>query len=151
MSDLAVVDPLTAPRSCLVVPGHKDRMHDKAAEVAADEIVFDLEDAVPDADKKRARDAVLALLTEPRWRDRRLAVRVNGFGTSEHAGDIAAIARCDHPTLSIVVPKAESPEQLDAVSLKLGSTRPIQALIESPLGLAKASSIARNLSARRWN
>jgi citrate lyase beta subunit/acyl dehydratase len=132
------------PRSCLVVPGHKDRMHDKAAAAAADEVVFDLEDAVPEGDKERARDMVLALLAEPRWRDRQVAVRVNGFGTDAHAGDITALAQCDHPTLSIVVPKAESPEQLGAVSSEIGSSRAIQALIESPLGLANASAIARH-------
>jgi citrate lyase beta subunit/acyl dehydratase len=140
----ATVDPLTIPRSCLIVPGHKERMHEKAAATDADEIVFDLEDAVPHGEKGRARDTVLALLADPLWRERRVAVRINGAGTSTQKADIAALAQCDHPSLSIVIPKVESPEHVQRVVSGLGNSRGVQALIESPRGLLNAPSIAQH-------
>jgi citrate lyase beta subunit/acyl dehydratase len=143
------VDPITVPRSCLVVPGHKDRMHEKAAGAAADEVVFDLEDAVPQNEKARARDTVLGLLADPRWRERRVAVRINGPNTSAQTEDIAALAHCDHSLLSIVVPKVGGPEQVQAVIAGLGGSRVIQALIESPGGLLNASAIARHEAVAR--
>jgi citrate lyase beta subunit len=119
-------------------------MHEKAVAAAADEVVFDLEDAVPHGDKGRARDTVLGLLAEPRWRERRVAVRINGPDTSAQTEDIATLAQCDHPSLSIVVPKVESPEQVKAVVAGLGGSPVIQALIESPRGLLNASAIAQH-------
>lgn len=82
-----LADPVAIPRSCLVVPGHKERMHTKAAATAADEVVFDLEDAVPPADKSHARETVISLLADPEWRNRRVAVRINPPGASAYAGD----------------------------------------------------------------
>lgn len=138
------VDLGTIPRSCLVVPGHKEQMHEKAAAADADEVVFDLEDAVPLGEKGRARDTVLALLAKPPWRERRVAVRINGAGTSAHAADVVALAQCNHPALSIVVPKVEGPELLQTTASGFGDSRVIQALIESPLGLLNAPAIARH-------
>jgi citrate lyase beta subunit/acyl dehydratase len=138
----ATADLATIPRSCLVVPGHKERMHQKAAAAGADEVVFDLEDAVPLDEKGHARDTVLALLAEPLWRERQVAVRINGAGTSAQQADIAALAQCNHPALSIVLPKVESLEHVQSVVSGLGDSRVIQALIESPLGLLNAPDIA---------
>ena len=42
-------------RSCLAVPASNERMLAKAATLAADEVVVDLEDGVAAADKERAR------------------------------------------------------------------------------------------------
>ena len=129
-------------RSCLVVPGHKSRMHEKAAAAGADEVVFDLEDAVPRADKDAAREIVLAALADPAWRERRVAVRVNAPGTPAHFADIAALLGSDHPALSVVVPKVEDPGQIQVVIARLGPLRPVQALIESPRGMLDAAAIA---------
>src|SRR3989442_10142309 len=51
----------------LVVPGHLPKMHAKALDAGADEVVFDLEDAVA-LDAKAAARAVLAeTLRRPEW------------------------------------------------------------------------------------
>jgi citrate lyase subunit beta/citryl-CoA lyase len=47
-------------RSCLSVPGSSERKLAKAAELAADEVVIDLEDAVAVAAKDEARAATVA-------------------------------------------------------------------------------------------
>ena len=56
-----------ARRSCLVVPGNQARMHAKALSAGADEVVFDLEDAVAAEGKAAAREQVAATLAEPEW------------------------------------------------------------------------------------
>jgi citrate lyase beta subunit/acyl dehydratase len=140
MSDTADIHSI--PRSCLVVPGHRERMYDRAASTDGDEIVFDLEDAVPEDEKAKARDLVLSQLTRAVWRGRLVAVRVNGPGSTAHGADLAALSKCDHPSLSVVIPKVEAPEQVRTVASGLGASFEIQALIESPLGLLNAAAIA---------
>ena len=58
-------------------------MHEKAVVLAADEVVFDLEDAVAPAAKSEAREAIASTLTQSAWADRTVAVRVNAPGSSE--------------------------------------------------------------------
>ena len=132
----------TIPRSCLVVPGHKQRMRDKATAALADEVVFDLEDAVPAGEKEAARAAVLALLAESKWRTRRVAVRVNAPRTPAQVADLAALSGLAHPSWSVVVPKVERVQELAPVVAALGDRVRIQALIESPRGLLAAPQIA---------
>jgi len=76
---------IRARRSCLSVPGHAVRMHEKALSLEADEVVFDLEDAVAPGAKAEARAAVAATLTQPDWAQRTVAVRVNPPGSAELA------------------------------------------------------------------
>src|SRR6266511_3153547 len=83
-----------ARRSCLTVPGSSERMLAKARTLPADEIVVDLEDAVPPAEKtaatrRRAADALLA----GEWSAPTLAVRVNAVGTPWFAVDIVELVR----------------------------------------------------------
>ena len=79
------------PRSLLYVPGSNARALDKAAGLAADMLIIDLEDAVPADRKVEARDAMRAAVTAG-FPGKRVAVRVNATGTAEQADDIAAIA-----------------------------------------------------------
>ena len=55
-------------RSLLFVPGHDERKLAKALESGADALILDLEDAVPDAEKPRARDVTAAFVREHRER-----------------------------------------------------------------------------------
>lgn len=114
----------------------------KAASLAADEIVLDLEDAVAPANKTGARDRVVALLSAPEWHRRTVAVRINARQTPWHADDVAALARVTHPNLTVVVPKVEAPKDIDAIVSALGADVDIQALIETARGLANVQEIA---------
>ena len=60
-------------------------MHEKAVGVPADEIVFDLEDAVAPTAKQEARGAVAATLAQAPWKQRPVAVRINPPQSREHA------------------------------------------------------------------
>ncbi len=130
-------------RSCLTVPGSSEKMLAKAATLAADEIVFDLEDAVAASAKGEARERVAKLLASGDWRGRRVAVRINAVGSPWWEDDISAVAATRHPRLSLVVPKVESPDTLATVDARLANAAVgVQALIESAAGLAAARDIA---------
>ena len=103
-------------------------MLEKAATLAADEVVVDLEDGVAPADKERAR----ANLPLARARGT-LAVRVNK-GDAEDLAAAAAVADV------IVLPKVESPAD---VAWAAEAGRPLEVQIETALGLVRVEEIAQ--------
>jgi citrate lyase subunit beta/citryl-CoA lyase len=107
-------------------------------------VIIDLEDGVGAAAKGAAREALLARPQDPG----RVIVRVNAVGTPDFDADIAAVGRCEYTT--IMVPKAESREQLDAVA-RHGDWQVI-ALVESALGILRAEEVAAapNVIALLW-
>jgi citrate lyase beta subunit len=136
---------MTTRRAVLCVPASEPHRVAKAVESEADEVVVDLEDAVPADRKVEARDN-LAFLTERAGGS--LAVRINGDGTPWFDGDLAAAVENVHVS-SIVVPKAESAAQICAIASQISeaqdATRPpllLQALIETATGLLNAPAIA---------
>lgn len=134
-------------RSCLSVPSAEPRKVARAALSAADEVVFDLEDAVPIGRKADAREAVCRVLAE--WHGAKVAVRVNAPRTPWCHLDIEAVAAVAEMPLSIVVPKAEHPGDVEFVDRLLAGVEAdrrspigVQALIETAPGLARAEKIA---------
>jgi citrate lyase subunit beta / citryl-CoA lyase len=79
-------------RSLLFVPGHKPSWARKALGSGADAVVLDLEDSVPDADKRQARATVAESLRELHALDPRvgLFVRPNALGTRLTGADLEA-------------------------------------------------------------
>jgi citrate lyase subunit beta/citryl-CoA lyase len=77
-------------RSLLFVPGNQAKMLAKAETVAADIVVPDLEDSVPDAEKANARAITASSL--PRLAGKRpVVVRVNSLATPWLEDDLAAV------------------------------------------------------------
>ena len=74
--------PVIRPRrSVLYMPGANERAVEKAKGLAADAIIFDLEDATaPDA-KVDARGRVCAAVASGEYGHRELTIRVNGLDT----------------------------------------------------------------------
>src|SRR5262252_10815743 len=62
-------------RSCLTVPGSSERFLAKAAGLAADEVILDLEDSVAPGAKDGARELVASAVAGGDWTGRVLAVR----------------------------------------------------------------------------
>lgn len=122
----------------------------KAAGLGADELVIDLEDAVPPGEKEEARERLLRLLERSDGQGSVIAVRVNQPRSEWCHRDIVELAGA--PSLaSIVVPKVESAGDLAFVDRLLDGAeaaarreRPlrVQALIETAAGLARAEEIA---------
>jgi citrate lyase subunit beta/citryl-CoA lyase len=135
--------PPATRRSCLTVPASSEKMLVKAGSLAADEIVFDLEDSVAAPAKSAARERLTKLLADSAWRTRRVAVRINAIGSPWWQDDVSAIRAAGHPLLSLVVPKIETPATLAELDTRLAETQlRVQALIESAAGLAYAREIA---------
>ncbi|MEV0600112.1 CoA ester lyase [Streptomyces sp. NPDC050315] len=127
---------LAAARSLLFVPGHRADRFAKAAAAGADGVIVDLEDAVaPDA-KDAARDDVAMWLAG----GARAVVRVNAPGTEWFEADLAMAAAHGAP---VMLPKAEDPAVLEAVTGAAGGRSPVLALIETAAGVENAAALCR--------
>jgi citrate lyase subunit beta / citryl-CoA lyase len=78
-------------RSWLFAPGDSDRKMEKAAAGAADIVLLDLEDAVAEQEKPRARSMVSAFLTANKAHRQRLWVRINPIQGPHGLTDLVAI------------------------------------------------------------
>jgi citrate lyase subunit beta/citryl-CoA lyase len=111
----------------------------KTPSLPADEVIVDLEDAVPAQDKEQARElAVEALRRGPFGRT--TALRVNGRGTPWWEEDLRAAAEA-RPDV-VVLPKVESPEDVFAAAELLPGGTGIEAQVETARGLVEAARIA---------
>ncbi len=126
-------------RSVLYIPASRERALEKARELAADAIIFDLEDAVSPEEKVRARELLAEVLRTADYGPRARIVRVNGLGTEWMNGDLAAFG--SHPGVdAVLVPKVNYAADLDAVA---GRVRvPLWAMLETAKGCLSAGSIA---------
>src|SRR5713226_299910 len=110
-------------RSLLFAPGNHPRKLEKVGGFGSDAIVLDLEDAVADAEKSAARDAVRAAL--PTYSaPTAVFVRVNGPETGRLEEDVRAAVCADLDGL--MVPKVERPEtlpELDGLLVQLERER----------------------------
>ena len=127
-------------RSVLYIPGSKERALEKARELAADAIIFDLEDAVAPEEKTAARDTLARALEEGGYAPRVRIVRINGLDTDWGRAD--ALAFAGHAGAdAILVPKVSQPIDLDAVAALAGQ-KPLWAMMETALGMLNAAAIA---------
>ncbi|WP_290684958.1 MULTISPECIES: HpcH/HpaI aldolase/citrate lyase family protein [unclassified Haematobacter] len=134
------MDLLTRPwRSALYMPASRARAVEKARELEADALIFDLEDAVAPSDKAAARTSIANALEMGGFGDRTRLVRINGLDTPWGADDLAALEGV--PLDGLVVPKVSGPEMLERID------RPrIFAMIETPAGVLNAAAIAAHPS-----
>src|SRR5437773_822725 len=120
-------------RSWLFAPGHNEKLLGKVFSVGADEVLLDLEDAVPPNMKDHARQMVAEVLVSKRaW------VRVNRPMTEICDRDLAAVARL---AAGLRLPKVESPEDVEWVRQRAPNL-PLTATIESAIGLLRSFEIA---------
>lgn len=133
---------LANARSLLFVPGNRPERFAKATASGADLVILDLEDAVASADKDLARSAVADWLSA----GHPAAVRISGVGTREHAADLALVG--PHECI-VVVPKAESPDDLVRVADALTPLSALVALVETAAGVLAATAIAQAEGVKR--
>ena len=140
-----------AMRSLMFVPGHRERMVQRAlgqgefAPGPLDVAILDLEDGVPLAEKQTAREVVAAALRRPSsGAGPARYVRINGAHRHIDA-DLAALAGA--PFDGVVMPKVE--QSVDLIALlerldhQLAPRRvPVIVSIESARGLLQAANIA---------
>ena len=127
-------------RTRLYVPGDSPKLMPNAMLYGADIVVLDLEDAVAPSTKSAARALVRHALAALDWGNTRIAVRINVGPMGLH--DVRAVgAGAD----TILVPKAEEPEELRGVAALLddiGSAARLLPIVESAKGVLRAYEIA---------
>ena len=132
-------------RSALYLPGNKPRALEKGKSLAADVVIFDLEDAVgPDA-KADSRAMVCDAISSGGYRPREVVVRINGLDTEWHDTDLAAVAGSTAD--GVLVPKVESGEQVRTLAATLDKLHAPESLrlwvmIETPRSFLRVEEIA---------
>ncbi|HEX2229741.1 MAG TPA: CoA ester lyase [Candidatus Binatia bacterium] len=138
-------------RSWMFVPGHRQRMIDKALGLNADAIMLDIEDGVAPNEKDSARRNIAESLgrEKPAGTPARY-VRINAIGHERMHADLEAVVR---PGLEgLVCPKVDIVDEVKTVDAILKESEPKNRLtpgavklliaIESPRGLLNAPAIA---------
>jgi len=138
-------------RSWMFVPGHRQKMIDKALGLNADAIMLDIEDGVAPNEKDAARKNIgdsLGRAKAPGTPAR--YVRINAIGHARMDADLEAVVR---PGLEgLVCPKVDTAEEVRKVDAILNEKEPQNNLakgrvklliaVESPRGLLNAPAIA---------
>jgi citrate lyase subunit beta/citryl-CoA lyase len=127
------------------MPGSNGRALEKAKMLAADALIFDLEDAVtPDA-KAVARQQVCEAVRTGEYGRRERIVRVNGLATLWGPEDLVAVAHCGAD--AVLLPKVESAALVrQAWDVLAAHAAPehlaLWCMLETPLGILHAEEIA---------
>lgn len=148
------VAPARPRRSVLYMPGSNARALEKAKTLSADTLILDLEDAVAPDVKAEARAQVADAVSKGGYGKREIVIRVNGLATEWGEADIAAAVAAGPD--AILVPKVETPEEVDRASAlldKAGADADMQlwAMMETPLAMLQAQSIAARTSKTRMS
>src|SRR3954462_4133741 len=123
--------------SLLYVPAHSERFLSKAHERGADAIILDLEDAVPEADKDRARAGLNEAASSAGRNGAQIFVRINAGERQPADAEAAAGAPAQRPP----PPEAEAAAGAHANAIILakadrddldGFPLPLIAMLESP-------------------
>lgn len=132
-------------RAWIITPGLRTDRFETAQNAGAAIAVVDIEDSVALPDKQTARTASEAFfaLPDPPCT---LGIRINSLTTLDGIKDLAALAAYTARPDLIVVPKVESPRDIELTAAALdadGYTPDIWALIESPRAFDTLPEIMR--------
>jgi citrate lyase subunit beta/citryl-CoA lyase len=135
-------------RSLIFVPGNNARFLEKAKNIEADIICFDLEDSVPDKEKKQARNLIKTALRSHSEYHSSIFVRTNSPLSGKIPNDLKEIVQ--NGIDGIVIPKVNNVNELKKIEKNLQSLektrkiKPIQIIpsIESAEGVVNTYHIA---------
>ena len=135
-------------RSLIFVPGNNSRFLEKAKKLDADIVCFDLEDSVPDKEKKSARILIKTALKSRSEYISSIFVRVNSPESGKIPDDLKEIIQKGID--GIVIPKVNNVTELKKIEKNLQSLerlhklKPIQIIpsIESAEGVVNTYPIA---------
>ena len=133
-------------RSVLYMPAANQRALEKAKDIPADALIFDLEDAVAPDSKELAREQACNAAASSDYGNRELTIRCNGLDTPWGREDILAAAGA--APSAVVIPKVDGPEYLAEVSEVLDeggapAATEIWAMVETPAGILCVDQIAQ--------
>jgi citrate lyase subunit beta/citryl-CoA lyase len=130
------------------MPATNARAHEKAVNLAADALIFDLEGAVSPAHKAAGRQQIHQSIKQLDYSKQSLFLRINHPDTAFACDDIALLAQ--HPQFSgIVLPKVETPKALHDLQNLMRDAQcscelVVLAMLETPLGILNAKEIAQS-------
>lgn len=145
VTSISNLSPARPRRSVIYMPSSNARALEKAKSLAADGLIFDLEDAVaPDA-KTKARATAVAAAKSGAYEKREVFIRANGLDTPWGDDDIAAIASSGAD--GVVLPKVNGPDDVRRADKMLRSAGApddlvLWAMMETPAGILAAAAIA---------
>ncbi len=140
-------------RSLIFVPGNNSRFLEKAKTLSADIVCFDLEDSVPDSEKKNARKLIKDALKTRSQYPSNVYVRINSPISGKIPDDLKEIVQKGID--GIVIPKVNNAKELKKIEKFLTSLEKKRKLrqvelmpsIESAQGVTNTHEIA--LSSKR--
>jgi len=135
-------------RSLIFVPGNNPRFLEKAKSLSADVVCFDLEDSVPDKEKKKARTLIKGALKKRNQYSSSVFARTNSPDSNKIEADLKEIVQKGID--GIVIPKVNSAKEIKKIEKIISSLekkRKIRGIhlipsIESALGVINCYEIA---------
>ncbi|GIS96609.1 MAG: citrate lyase [Nitrososphaerota archaeon] len=135
-------------RSLIFVPGNNPRFLEKAKSLSADIVCFDLEDSVPDKEKKKARTLIKGALKKRNQYLSSVFARTNSPDSNKIEADLNEIVQKGID--GIVIPKVNSAKEIKKIEKTISSLekkRKIRGIrlipsIESALGVMNCYEIA---------
>ena len=148
-------------RSWLFAPGDSERKMEKATAGAADIILLDLEDAVAEAEKPKARSMVSSFVTANAKHRARLWVRINPLQGPHALADLAAVVPAGPGGIMLPKPRGRADAELlnhyltaleAAAGITLGAIKVIPLVTETPESMLATGSYAGvpRLAAMTW-
>jgi len=135
-------------RSLIFVPGNNPRFLEKAKSLSADVVCFDLEDSVPDKEKKKARTLIKNALKKRNQYSASVFARTNAPDSNRIEADLKEIVQKGID--GIIIPKVNSAKEIkkiEKIILSIEKKRKIRGIrlipsIESALGVINCYEIA---------
>ncbi|WP_319519233.1 CoA ester lyase [uncultured Martelella sp.] len=132
-------------RSALSVPAVNRRALEKSKTLAADAVIYDLEDSVAEGRKAEARENLEQLFTHSRPTGMTTAIRINPLDTEAGQEDMKTALACQPD--AILLPKVETLANVAAASAMLNRNgAPLRVrlwvMLETPAGIVNAAAIA---------
>lgn len=135
-------------RSLLFVPGNNSKFLEKAKTIKPDIVCFDLEDSVPNTEKKTARKFIQNALDDRNQYPASVFVRTNSPASGKITDDLEAVVRKGLD--GIVIPKVNTVSELSRIEKKISLLEKKHKLqptflipsIESAQGVVNCYSIA---------
>jgi citrate lyase subunit beta / citryl-CoA lyase len=144
------IDPVAA-RSWLFAPGDSERKMEKATAGPADRVIFDLEDAVGDPEKLKARALVTDFLQAQAAQRARLWVRINPIQGPLGLADLAMVMPAAPAGIMLPKPRHRADAELldhyltafeAAAGTVIGSTQVVLLVTEEPSSLLAIGNYA---------
>lgn len=132
-------------RSILFTPALFQDRFSRGQHLGADISLVDLEDSVSPMNKEEARRLAAGFFALRSEGSSRLAIRINGLCDPESLADLTAIRAYAHKPDILMIPKVESPRDIEIVENVLGSSSAqveLIAIVETARALENISAIA---------